>query len=730
MSYCTRPERRVGSWTLYLLLTVLTGWLNPAAADNTRVVDQVEISTAGERTQVRIDFNVPLQYISHAPQSPSDKLILQLRPLVTPQTSNIDYSRPETLNWDRLPGLPLQQMRYEGGTDRGVQIGIYFRKPVEFEVRPSPDARSLTIVLPKLVAAALAPTAKPQPDISKKVPEIEATLPPLPAERLDQLMEEARQAMAGGNYPQAIQIYTKILQHQDTGKHQDALEFLGLARERNGQEAHAKLEYERYLQRYPVGESAERVRQRLSALVTARAEPQEKLREAGVEAEAEEGPTWEYSGNFSQFYRRDTSHIVEQENFTNARTDETRVNLSALSNDLDLNVKRRGGDVAVDSRFVGGYEFDFLDEDEGDGNIRRISSLYADAQNGKRGIGGRLGRQTRSTGGVLGRFDGGLLSYQLKPTVKLNAVSGYPVDSSKDGLETDRYFYGVSADFGTYAEAWDFVAFVIEQQVDGVLDRRAVGGEARYFDPVKSLLSYVDYDISYGQLNTLLLLGNWNLPHEVTLNATVDIRQSPVLTTYNAIQRQGVETIDDLRQRFDDDTIRALAEDRTADSQSYTVGATKQLNERFQLTGDVTLSELDGTPASGGVEAQPSTGNEYYYNVQLIGSNLLKEGDVTLLGLRYSDASTSQTTSLSINERYPINTVWRVNPRFRVDYRINQPGDNDQWIYAPSLLMDYLWRKRYRFELETGGEWSKRQLSDATEDTQSYYLYVGYRADF
>ena len=43
------------------------------------------------------------------------------------------------------------------------------------------------------------------------------------------------------------------------------------------------------------------------------------------------------------------------------------------------------------------------------------------------------------------------------------------------------------------------------------LDRRAVGGEARYFDPVKSLLSYVDYDISYGQLNTLLLLGNWTL---------------------------------------------------------------------------------------------------------------------------------------------------------------------------------------------------------------------------
>lgn len=720
-------------WQSRALRALAWLWLaclgTPALADNTRIVDQVEIDTSGERAVIRLDFNVPLQYISHAPQAGGDKLIIQLRPLVTSQTADMDFSQPDSLNWERTPGVPLQQMRYEGGSDRGVQIGIYFRKAVEFEVRPSPDARSLSILLPKAEMPAPAPApAEPTTGISKPVPEIEATLPALPAERLDALMEDARKGMATGNYPQAIQIYTKILQHQDTGKHRDALEFLGLARERNGQEAHAKLEYERYLQRYPEGEGAQRVRQRLSALITARAAPKEKLREAGAEAEAE-ASAWEYSGNFSQFYRRDTSHVVEEEDVTNTRTEETRVNLSSLSNDLDFNARRRG-DLAVQTRFTGGYEFDFLDEGEGQGDISRVSSLYADVQDAKRNLGARFGRQTRSTGGVLGRFDGGLISYQLKPTVKLNAVSGFPVDSSKNNVKTDRYFYGVSADFGTYAEAWDFVAFVIEQQVDGILDRRAVGGEARYFDPVKSLLSYVDYDISYGQLNTLLLLGNWTLPHEITLNATVDIRQSPILTTYNAIQGQGVDSIDALRARFSDDAIRDLAEDRTADSRSYTLGATKQLSERFQLTGDVTLSELGDTPASGGVEAMPGTGNEYYYNLQLIGSNLLKEGDITLLGLRYSDASTSDTTSLSINERYPINTVWRINPRFRVDYRINKPSDTDQWIYAPSVLMDYLWHKRYRFEIETGGEWSKRQLSDATEDTKSYYVFVGYRADF
>jgi hypothetical protein len=226
------------------------------------------------------------------------------------------------------------------------------------------------------------------------------------------------------------------------------------------------------------------------------------------------------------------------------------------------------------------------------------------------------------------------------------------------------------------------------------------------------------------------MLGNWILPNQVTLNATVDFRESPILTTYNAIQGQGVDSIDALRDRYSVDEIRQLAEDRTASSHSYTVGATKPLNETFQLTGDVTLSELGSTPASGGVEAMPSTGNEYYYTVQLIGSNLLKEGDITIFGLRYSDASTSDTTSVSVNERYPLNTAWRVNPRMRVDYRINKPNDNSQWIYAPSILVDYLWRKNYHFELETGGEWSSQQLTDSSEDTTAYYVYAGYRADF
>ena len=93
-----------------------------------------------------------------------------------------------------------------------------------------------------------------------------------------------------------------------------------------------------------------------------------------------------------------------------------------------------------------------------------------------------------------------------------------------------------------------------------------------------------------------------------------------------------------------------------------------------------------------------------------IASNLLKEGDVTILGVRYSDTSTTNTTSLLVNSRYPVNSAWRVNPRVRLDYRENLTDESTQWTAAPSLLLDYRWHRKYRLEFEAGGEWSSREL--------------------
>ena len=542
------------------------------------------------------------------------------------------------------------------------------------------------------------------------------TLPRVPNDKIQAIMEQARDAMTAGNTGRAVQLYTKVLSYPENPFQKDALEFLGLARERKGQLAHAIQEYKRYLELYPQSEGAERVQQRLAGLTTSRKAP--GPRKLGAKRPAKEAE-WDVYGGLSQFYRRDAS---------TTDVDGTEINQSSLSTDLDVTTRRRSENFDMQSRFTGSYLKDFLDN--GVSDETSVSSLFLDVKDLQRGLSGRVGRQSRNTGGVLGRFDGLLVSYKLNESITVNGVTGFPVFSTDDSVKTDRYLYGISADLGTFANAWDFNTFFIEQKNNDILDRRAIGGEARYFDPVRSLLTHVDYDISFESVNTFIFLGTWTLPSRTSINASFDYRNSPILTTSNAIQGQNVRTLDQLLDTFSEKELKQLAEDRSGKNTTGTVGFSHPFTEKFQMSGDVTVSNMSETETSGGVEGIPGTGNEYFYNVQFIGSSLLKSGDISILGLRYSDTSTATISTLTVNTRYPVARDWRVNPRFRLDYRDNDRDGSTQWIAGPSLRMDYRWRKLYRFEAEGGGEWSSRDLADENEDSSSWYFSVGYRADF
>ena len=100
-----------------------------------------------------------------------------------------------------------------------------------------------------------------------------------------------------------------------------------------------------------------------------------------------------------------------------------------------------------------------------------------------------------------------------------------------------------------------------------------------------------------------------------------------------------MEELDDLFGRFTDDELKALAEDRSAVSKSFTFGVTQKINDDIQLISDFTVSRLEGTVASGGVDAMPGAGNEYYCSMQLNINNVFFKNDSIINGLRYSDTS-------------------------------------------------------------------------------------------
>jgi hypothetical protein len=539
-------------------------------------------------------------------------------------------------------------------------------------------------------------------------------LPARTARRADmtKTMELARKAVIEKKYTLAVRLYTKVLQSADTRYHQDAQEFLGLARERNNQLAHAKAEYQIYLKKYPEGEGAKRVQQRLNALLTVRMKAKPRLRAA--KKRAEESRT-DVSGSFSQYYRYDASETDSA----------TTTDQSYLITDLSLTTRTRKGDYDIRTQFNGNYQWEFISRNE---DTFRVSNLYIDARDRGRNLSAKVGRQTRSTGGVLGRFDGGVFSYGIRPKVKLNLVAGYPVSSTENTTQTNKYFYGTSIDIGTFAEHWNVTGYAINQIVDDITDRTAIGSEIRYFDKDQSYFTLVDYDTSYKTLNTALFLANYRFPNNATLNLNADYRKSPFLTTTSALQGQGVFTIEELLATKTEDEIRALAEDRSATSTMVTVSGSYPLSSKYTVSADVTASHLSSTPASGGVAATPSTGKEFFYSAQLLVRELFKKGDISIVGLRYSDSSTANSTTFTVNSRYPVNAKIRANPRF-IYIRQNRNTGTVTSTIRPSLRMDYRWDRKLNIELDAGMEWVDDSLTPAN-DRFSYFIYLGFRKDY
>ena len=639
---------------------------------------------------------------------------------------------------DTLPSAaPLQRYRlYAQPAERGkpfayrLRLGFFADRKEAQTVKDQlaqyfPDSWILKVSLPKeqedAIQMALNTAAPPAAAGSPMLPAPAVTAAPSaePAadDRLATLMEKGRQAIARGDYPLAIRTYTKVLEIPDSPHAQDALEYLGLARDRNGQAAHAKAEYDRYLELYPEGPGAERVRQRLAGLLTAREAPREKL---PVRKPASEKPMeWSGAGSLSQYYRRDVTTIDGA-----GQT----VNQSALITDLDLSTRGRSENVDVRARFNGGYTYDLLSSGE---NLSRISNLYIDAVNRHNGLSGRLGRQTRSSGGVFGRFDGLLLGYQTERRGKFNVVGGYPVErSTGTSLNHDQVFYGISADLPSRMEHWDYSIYAITQQAGDLTDRRALGGEARYLDDTRSLLALLDYDLYFRELNIFSLIGNWTVDQWTAYNFGFNQSRSPFLSTTNALIGQTVTQVEDLLDTYSESVILDLALDRTATSRALSGGITRTLNDRLQLNADITLSSLSGTPASGGVAATESTGNEYFYSFQLVGNSLVRQGDLAILGLIYADASTTNTISLHLNTRYPVTDLLRINPRLRLDYRQFEQDEGTQVITTPSIRFDYRYRRNVDLDADIGMQWSNRDTSGTSEKTSGYYIYMGYSLGF
>jgi tetratricopeptide (TPR) repeat protein len=535
----------------------------------------------------------------------------------------------------------------------------------------------------------------------------------LSPERIQELRAEARTALIAADYETAIRDYTRLLE-EPGDQRAEARENLGIAREKNGQASRAAAEYRQFLAEYPESEAAPRVRQRLNNLVVGTSP--ERLR--GEQAETRR---WDVTTGLSQYYYRNIDRFDQNQ--------PELTTFSGLLTDLDVTVRHRGESVNMLGRLSINDLHDMLGETKGGtGDRQRTSYAYYDVADAQNDWSVRVGRQSLHNWGVLGRFDGVHGAYQLGDQRRLHVMIGYPVESTLNGIKTDREFIGAAVDFDHVVGRWGFSPYVQSQKVDGIGDRQAVGFEARYFDDTRSLTTMIDYDTLYGELNTALMFGTWRLKNRVTLTGLYDERKS--ISTHNALIGQPLSTIDELLLTWTPDEIRQIARDRTATSRTTTFGMSMPLGERLQLNADVMTLDIGSSVDSAGVPAVPGTGQQIYYSGTLVASALFGHRDVNVLNLRHGEAPDFTTTLLTWDTRLPIGNRLRINPRLRLGvWESTQTGVHRETV-TPSLRLLWNAPRRYRLEVELGQENITRTSSAPELDSTGKFLNLGYRADF
>jgi tetratricopeptide (TPR) repeat protein len=549
----------------------------------------------------------------------------------------------------------------------------------------------------------------------------DAALEPAVQQRL---LAEARAALKARDPLRAIVTLTRLQRQPEFPARAEAQELLGLARERAGQLAHAKAEYEEYLRRYPQGAAAERIARRLQT-----------LRAASLNARTGSGGGsatggWDISGGFGQLFRYDGTRVdntVPPGSSSTVPTSAQVTRQNALFNDVDMLARRRGERYDFASRVSVGYSRNFADQQGGD--LKRISVASVELADRSHGLLARVGRQSRNDDGVLGTFDGLFLSYQWRPAFGVNATVGYPVERTDAGVKTQRRFETLAFTVAPPGAHWDASVFGALQQFDGLRDRRAVGFEARYLAPRSSLTALVDYDTSFSSLNAAALLGTLQLPARWNLSFDAEKRNSPVLTLRNALIGQPATTITDLQQIFTLNEIYQLARDRTPVTSNYSITASRPIGQRFQFATTIAASETAATVDSGGVLAQPSTGMNLIYQMQLYASNLWRSGDFHVVSLAYNDTEIGKTYSLGVTSRVPLSGRWRLGPRLTIDRRTLISDDSTELTLVPSLLLDYQ-RGRKLVQLEAGGQVGKRDALLQTQKLSRYYVSLAYRIGF
>ncbi len=745
-----------------LLLVIL---VEPGSAF-AQVLDRIEIVETPGVAEIHIIFNARALYLRHTPSDKGDLIRIFL------DFPDLDRSRRFARELAASPPsdvLPKFQITFPDQATNG--LSIKFERPVRFRVSQRDIRSSSRIVIAvkldkPVMPLALPPEVKAPPASKAPVAKGSAQsfdVPPFkPGMDIEQygadLLALGRTALAAEEYEKAVLIFNAALNLPPNRQSRDAQEMIGVAREGTGDIDKAKAEYEHYLKIYPDGESAARVRQRMAALTDMKT----AIAQGKMKKPAKKIDEMRVYGSVYEYYYGGNSQTKITDKVANSTTNFRNQDQSMLQSAFDVTGRYRKDEY--DNKLVvrGTQTYDLLATSDDRRNISRLRALYYEHSSQDSYL-VRVGRQPGNSGGVLDyRFDGAWVRYTAVPQfLNINLLAGQPrqfsltsnyVPDDPRNFRADlkRYFYGANVDIGPIGQAWSGNAYFINQMVNGIVDRRAVGTELRYAANGKNAFGLVDYDVSYKVLNVAMLNGNW-VTEGTTYTLLADHRRTPYLQTTNSLFGTPNASLEHINAA-NESLLRDQAKAVTATSDLLMAGVLHAVSKDWQLGGDVRVNRISGTSATNclvilpgtstlflnpnaltdapcSLQAQPGTGNIWSYTAQAIGANFPFENTTFVANASYITSPAYRGQSLALN------SMARLGPRLQFDtfvilYHQKDSFDVELYRVTPTIRIDYRFLDSWTFEASGGVE---KTLTDSTtqkDSTTREFFFFGLRWDF
>ncbi len=130
---------------IFALLLASTLLLSQPVRD--RILQEVLVTPGQDAVRVSIVFSDVFRYVTHFPHESSDELRIRLQPVRVAESDITAVFQREAVRPPDAAEAQLEEVLYEGDIPGGPYLSLFFSGPVNYEVEPGTDFRSIAILV-------------------------------------------------------------------------------------------------------------------------------------------------------------------------------------------------------------------------------------------------------------------------------------------------------------------------------------------------------------------------------------------------------------------------------------------------------------------------------------------------------------------------------------------------------------------------------------------------------